>query len=133
MLTTARIRRLATAATIVCLATAAIAQAAAAPSGTYSTTIKGTTIDDGQLNATWSLTFKPRGRYSVARNGHVFATGRDTIHGNQIAFTQGSRCTSPGVYKFKLTATKLTFTIVSDKAACAAGREAVLAYRFRKS
>jgi hypothetical protein len=133
MLSTVFIRRLVTAATIVCLATAAIAQAAAAPSGTYSTTIKGTTIDHGQLNATWSLTFKPRGHYFVARDGHVFSTGRDTIHGNKITFTQGSQCKSPGVYKFKLTATKLTFTIVSDKAACAAGRKAVLAYPFTKS
>jgi hypothetical protein len=133
MPSTALIRRLTTAATIGCLATAAIAQAAAAPSGTYSTTIKGTTVDDGYLNATWSLTFKPAGQYAVARDGHVFATGRDTIHDNKITFTQGSQCKSPGVYKFKLTASKLTFTSVSDKAACAAGRKAVLAYPFTKS
>ena len=113
---------------VVSLALCSVAAAAASSSlsGTYKTTVNSTVLG-GALNGTWTVKLK-NGAYHVADNGHPIVHGKYTIKGNKISLkdTGGTgKCPGTGVYKFKVSGKKVTFTKVHDAAACI-GRKTVL-------
>ena len=125
-----RMKRLAPVlAAMIVLSAASTALAAGGLSGKYTTTIKGDSALGGQLNGTWVIHFTP-GAYHVSEDGHAITHGKNTITGNTITFhdTGGiGVCPGTGTYKFKVTGTKLRFTVISDHSSCA-GRKGVLTH-----
>jgi hypothetical protein len=120
-------RRIAVILPILALATAPMALAAGAPSGTYKTTI----TKPAKLKGVWKVTFKS-GHVTARFKGHVAARNTYTISGSTITFPpkKGAKCTSPGMYTFMLSGKTLTFTKISDP--CSKGRAAVLTHKFTK-
>ena len=105
----------------------AVAVAAVGLNGTYKTTIQSTALG-GALNGTWTVKLK-NDKYHVADNGHPIVHGTYTIKGNKISLkdTGGEgKCPGTGVYKFKVSGTKLTLKKVHDPAAACIGRVVVL-------
>jgi hypothetical protein len=129
-------RLIAAIATVVVLVGATVALAASSPTGAYTTTItgKGANTLEGALDGVWTITFKS-GKYSVVRNEKAVTHGDYTIKGTTISLTDKGgpdKCKGTGKYKFKLAGKTLTFTKISDTAACG-GRTAVLAHKLLRS
>jgi hypothetical protein len=85
------------------------------------------------LAGTWTVKFTP-GHYNVKLGKTAIVNGKDTIKGNKISLTDtggAGKCKGTGVYKFKITGSKLNFTKVSDTKACAP-RSMVLSHTFTK-
>jgi hypothetical protein len=108
------------------LAGAATASSSAL-SGTYKATITG---KPAALNGKWQLQFRPRGVVHLSRNGHLVVVGKASqIGSHRLKFRDrsGSYACSPaegnGVYTYRLTGRRLTFTPVADKCI---GRKLVL-------
>jgi lipopolysaccharide export system protein LptA len=107
------------------LVVASVAMAKGGLNGSWSTKIKS----PKNLKGTWTLTFTP-GHYVVKVNGSKVTKGTDTIKGNKISVTD-STCKATGVYKYKITGNKLSFTKVKDGKTCT-GRAAVLSHTFTR-
>lgn len=124
-------KRLATA--VVAVAVMALIPAALAAgtlSGKYKEVIKHDHALGGHLNGTWVLDFTP-GEYATTDNGHAVVHGKDSIKGHKITFQPGSgpgKCPTPGKYKFKLSGSKLRFTVIKDSNPKCAGRRDVLTH-----
>ncbi len=81
-----------------------------------------------QSTGTWVLQFKT-GSYKAYDNGSLRASGADAVSGDHV--TLYGCLHAPGKYKFKLTATTLTFTEISDT--CDSGNRAkVLLHTWKK-
>ena len=121
------------AAAVVAVAVLALIPAALAAgtlSGKYKEVIKNDHAEGGHLNGTWVLDFT-KGKYAASDNGHPVVHGADSIKGDKITFQPGKgmdKCPAPGTYKFKLSGSKLTFTVVSDSNPKCAGRRDVLTH-----
>jgi hypothetical protein len=111
------------------LAASSVALAATTLSGTYKTT-----IPSGTYKGTWKVKFT-NGTYNVTDNGQAIVSGHYTITGNKISLkdkTGVGNCPGTGVYRFKITGSKVKFTKVSDPNPKCAGRVAVLKHTFTK-
>jgi hypothetical protein len=119
-------KKLAIAAAVIAAAVPSVAIAAGGLSGTYKTTVHTTALG-GALNGTWKIKFTSNG-YMVSFGGKVVVSGRNAYNGPRIVFNDTSgadKCSGSGVYTYKLTGNKLTFTKVSDTQSCI-GRQLVL-------
>jgi hypothetical protein len=108
---------------IAALGVCSVALAASTLSGTYKTKITSTALG-GELKGTWTFKLKG-GAFTAAKSGTVEGQGKYSIKGSKITFREKPHpggCTSPGVYKFKLTGAKLKFTRVSGSSAGACAR-----------
>lgn len=70
--------------TLLSLAVTSVAVAGSKLSGNFQAKIKGETPP--AFNATWVISFKAGGKYTVARNGTIVVRGRDTIVKDRIGF-----------------------------------------------
>jgi hypothetical protein len=128
-------KRFALAASVVAaLCLCSVALAASTLSGTYKTKVTSTALG-GELKGTWTLKLKG-GVFTAATGGAVRAQGKYSVKGSKVTFRgtpgQGA-CTSPGVYKFKLTGAKLKFTRVSgSRTGACQPRAIILAGSFTK-
>ena len=116
-------------ATAIVTATALTATAAASSglNGTWATT-----VPSGITQGKWAISFASPS-YAVSYRGTVGARGHYTVSGNKITFNDKSgtlACSGPGVYRFKLSGNKLSFSRVSDGAVNCFGRREVLAQTF---
>jgi hypothetical protein len=88
--------------------------------GKFKTTItgKGAKTDHGMLDGTWTidLSSPTSGKVRLTKNGRNGNGGTYVITGSTITLTPTKKrlCTTKGIYKYKLTGRKLTFTKVSD-------------------
>jgi hypothetical protein len=117
--------------TVAVMAMIPAALAAGTLSGKYKEVIKHDQALGGHLNGTWVLDFSP-GKYSATDNGHAVVKGKDSIKGDKITFQPGGsgqgKCPAAGKYKFKLSGSKLRFTVISDSNPKCAGRRDVLTH-----
>jgi hypothetical protein len=69
-----------------------------------------------QSGGTWVLKFASGGTFKGFNNGQLAVSGTDTVSGSHITFKDGSAVCAgkAGKYTFTKTATKQTFTKVSD-------------------
>ncbi len=127
-------KRLATIASfLVALGLCSVALAASTLSGTYKAKIHTTALH-GQVNGTWTITFKS-GAYKVTDNGAAVIHGKYTTKGDTVTLRDKSgrdACPAPGTYRFKLTKNTLKFTKVSDSNPKCIGRVTVLRGKFKK-
>jgi hypothetical protein len=96
-------------------------------SGTYRATIAG---KPAALNGKWQLQFRSREVVHLVRNGHLVVVGRATRIGtHRLKFRDRSgsyACSAAegnGVYTYRVSGRRLTFTLVADKCV---GRRLVL-------
>jgi len=124
-----QMKQLAIAASVVAALTlSSVALASGTLTGKYSTTIKS----PAQLKGTWVLNLVKGGTYTVADNGQLLIRGKYSATRSKITFgheTGSGACAKPGTYTWKKTGTTLSFTRISDSAACS-GRSGVLAHTF---
>jgi hypothetical protein len=97
------------------------------PHGAYTATISG---KPAALNGKWRIEFLSRNVVHTFRNGHLVIVGKAVpIGGRRLKVNDGSgayACSRPegnGVYTYRLSRKRLTFTAVADKCV---GRKLVL-------
>jgi hypothetical protein len=93
---------------VLALALVAPAAASGGPSGTYTTTIKGS-----EFAGTYKITFTP-GHFTVQAPYGLKGKGTDSISGSKITLHGPGSCTSAGTYEFKISGTTLTFRKIKD-------------------
>jgi hypothetical protein len=104
-----RVSRVAAIALVLAVSTVALALAANGPSGTYTTTIKGS-----EFAGTYKITFTP-GHFQVQGPYGLTGKGTDTISGSKITVHgPGKGCTTAGTYEFKISGSSLTFRKIKD-------------------
>jgi hypothetical protein len=111
---------------LVALALPSWALAAATPVGTYSAKIAA----PAPIKGTWVLHFTKAGTYTITDNGAVVVRGSYTSTSRiYLSKERGTdACPQFGVYRWKRTATSMSFTKVSDPCT---GRASVLAHVFK--
>jgi hypothetical protein len=100
---------------------------AAGLGGTYKAKVH-TNAFSGSLNAEWTISLNG-GKYKVAEDGSVVLNGKYSVSGNRITIGGGGSgdfCRVKGIYSFKLSGKKLTFSKVSDSTKACRGRVDVL-------
>lgn len=121
---------------VVVLGVVPAALAASSLSGTYKTTITGSTQFGGTLNGAWAIKFTP-GAFHVSQNGKAVVHGKDTVKGNVITFKESpgpQSCPTKGTYRFTLHGPTLNFKRIHDSTSGAcAGRVFVLKHTFTRS
>ena len=100
---------------------------AATPSGTYKAKVHSSAFN-GALDGTWTVTLY-HGKYTVTDNGTVVLQGKYSISGTRITIGGGGHKAFgqvTGVYTYRLSGSKLSFSKVSDPTTKCAGRRIVL-------
>jgi hypothetical protein len=117
-----RVSRVAAIALVLAVTTVALALASSGPSGTYTTTIKGS-----EFAGTYKISFTP-GHFTVQAPYGIKGKGTDSISGSKITLHGPGSCTSPGTYEFKISGTTLTFKKIKDPCP----RSIILAHAMKK-
>jgi hypothetical protein len=113
------------------LALSSVALANGTLAGSYTTKI----TSPPALKGTWGLKFAKAGAYAVVDDGHILVRGKYSTSGSKITLgheTGDGACSGTGTYTWRKSGKTLTFTRVSDSAACS-GRRGVLAHRFTQA